>query len=782
MILAAGTAALLASLAAPAQEVSPMPDTLQAVSFEKVSIEDRFWLPRIRTNREVTLEANLAKCAETGRLRNFAVAGGLVEGEFEGRRYNDSDVYKVLEGAAYTLAQERDPELEVRIDEIIDWIAAAQGEDGYLNTYYTLVKPDRRWMEIDHGHELYCAGHLIEAAVAYRRATGKEKLLEVAARFADCIDREFGPGKRQDPPGHEELELALVKLAEECGEERYAKLAAFFLDRRGQAEGRERLFGEYCQDHRPVREQERVVGHAVRAMYLYSGMADVARHTGDASLLDPLLRIWDDVTRHQMYVTGGIGSSASNEGFTRPFDLPNDTAYCETCAAIGMGLWNHRMALLTREARFADLMERELYNNVLSGVSLSGDRFFYQNPLGSKGDRERVPWFDCSCCPTNVVRYVPGVGGRVYARDEGTVYVLLYVQSSAVIGSGRTPVARIRQRTDYPWSGKVEIEAETSGPVHLRIPDWCEEPRVLEKNGEMRTHEGLAGQWLLHWVPEGVGTHRIRLDLAMEPRRVHADERVAADRGRVALRYGPMIYALEGIDHGGHARNLVLPPEAELSAEWREDLLGGCVVLRAEGIAVDEVDGEVVETPTELTAIPYCLWNNREKGEMVVWIPESAELAELPGEAGKARQGGAVLSASHTWGGDSLLALNDGELPEQSDDHSLPRHTFWDHKGTAEWLQYGWRGERELSRSRVYWFDDTGRGGCRVPQAWRLLVRAGDDWREVRLLEGQAFTTKLDAFNEVLFEPVATDAIRMEVRLREGFSGGVLEWEVGTAE
>src|SRR5262249_4445787 len=399
------TLELVATLARPEPlTVTASPSgRLTAVPFQDVRIEDAFWGPRIKTVRTATVEANLQQCEVTGRIKNFAIAGTLEDGKHEGALYNDSDVYKVIEGIACVLADKRDADLEKRTDAIIGKIAAAQQPDGYLNTYYTLVEPKKRWQNIAHGHELYCAGHLIEAAVAYHQATGKCKLLDVARKFADHICDTFNPKKRIEVCGHEEIELALVKLYHATKDKRYLEQAKFFIDMRGRADRRKKLFGEYAQDHKPVREQKEVVGHAVRAMYLYAGMADVAGLTGDKGLLAALEKIWHDVVDRKMYVTGGIGPSAHNEGFTVPYDLPNDSAYAETCAAIGMALWNHRMFLMSGGGKYADVLEREVYNGLLSGVSLDGDRFFYVNPLGSKGKHHRVPWFDCSCCPTNLV-------------------------------------------------------------------------------------------------------------------------------------------------------------------------------------------------------------------------------------------------------------------------------------------------------------------------------------------------------------------------------------------
>jgi DUF1680 family protein len=356
---------------------------LTAVPFQEVKIHDAFWGPRLRTNRTTTVEANLRQCEQTGRIKNFAVAAGMESGKHKGLLFDDSDVYKMLEGIAYALAERRDPDLEKLADHVIDLIAAAQKPGGYLNTFYTLAEPQNRWQNIQYGHELYCAGHLIEAAVAYQQATGKRKLLDVARRLADHICATFGHGKRIDACGHEEVELALVKLYRATNDKRYLDQARFFLDVRGRSDQR-RLFGEYAQDHKPVREQTEVTGHAVRAMYLYCAMADVAALTGDEGLLHAIEKIWHDVVERKMYVTGGIGPSAHNEGFTVPYDLPNDSAYAETCAAIGMALWNHRMFLMSGDGKYADVLEREVYNGLLSGVSLAGDRFFYVNPLGER--------------------------------------------------------------------------------------------------------------------------------------------------------------------------------------------------------------------------------------------------------------------------------------------------------------------------------------------------------------------------------------------------------------
>jgi DUF1680 family protein len=769
----------LAALAAAGPAAAARPEALTPVPFSDVHITDDFWGQRLRTNRTATVEANLHQCEITGRIKNFAVAAGLEKGKHEGALYNDSDVYKVLEGVAYTLADKRDPELEKRADTIIDLIAAAQQSDGYLDTYYTLVEPQNRWKNEQYGHELYCAGHLMEAAVAYQQATGKDKLLKVARKLADHIDSVFGPDKRHETSGHEEIELALIKLYRATKEERYLKLALYFLDQRGKADGR-KLFGEYAQDMKPVREQTEVVGHAVRAMYLYCAMADAAALTGDQGLLDAMGKIWHDVTERKMYLTGGIGPSASNEGFTVPYDLPNDTAYCETCAAVGMGLWNHRLFLMSGDGKYADVLEREAYNGLISGVSLSGDRFFYENPLGSTGGHHRVPWFGTSCCPTNIVRYIPAMGERVYAQKGDAVWTVLYIGNTAdlTLPSGKV---KLKEETKYPWEGDITITVEPEKPfafdLNLRVPGWCDDEPAVTVNGEKQANK--VEKDYLHISRTWKSGDVVRLSLPMPVRRVYADPLVKADLGRVALERGPVVYCLEGVDNGGQARNIVLPKDTKLTAEFDKDLLGGVTVIKGDAQAVtalDDDDKPIVKA-TSFTAVPYCVWDNRKPGPMAVWLPERPELAEPPGDLG-VPSNGVRVKASHVWQNDTLTAVNDGVTPKNSNDHSIPRHTWWDHRGTEEWIAYRFPKPRAIDGCAVYWFDDTGVGQCRVPTEWRLLWRDGDEWKPVKLTGDSSYGVALDQFNKLAFEPVTTRELRIEVKLKKDFSGGVLKWTV----
>ena len=789
-----------AAITAAARADGPKHRKLTAVPFTEVKIQDEFWAPRIETNREKCLPHNFKWCEQTGRFSNFAKAGGLIDGKFEGIYFNDSDVYKVLEGAAYSLADHPDEKLDKMFDEVVAKIAAAQQPNGYLNSYYTLVEPDKKWTNCAVKHELYCAGHLIEGAVAHYRATGKKNLLDVAVKFADRIDEIFGPDKRWDVPGHEELELALVKLYELTGEERYFKLAKFFIDARGDKEHRQKLYGEYCQDHVPVVQQSEIVGHSVRAMYLYSGVADVAGYTGQQGYVDAMNRLWESVALKKMYVTGGIGVQGHGEGFSGDYALPNEQAYCETCAAIGMALWNHRLNLMHADAKYADLVERAMFNGILSGIDLGGEKFFYVNPLASGGGHHRQPFYGCACCPTNVVRFVASLPGYVYASGEDEIYVNLYTAGVGKVRLGDTTV-RITQQARYPWDGKVKLRIDSERPVGfaltLRIPEWCQAAgrpvnnvavddarptaRVVV-NGEPRVklaagYERISREWKSGDVVE--------LDLPMEIQRIEAHPKVEADRGRVAIMRGPIVYCFEGVDNDNRVRNIVLPHDPKFTAEHRGDLLGGVTVIKG----VDR-NGQTI------TAIPYYAWDHRDPCPMAVWVRQDGKTrspdVDDPSWQGKlyrtldpatlgpsepptlAEQ--TVATASHCGRSDTPSALNDRLEPKKSSDHGLSRLTFWDHKGTAEWVQYEFDAPQKLSAAEVYWFDDTGRGQCRVPESWKLLLKDGDAWKPVP--DASGYGTEIDKYNRVTFAPVETTALRIEVQLKQDVSAGILEWKV----
>lgn len=643
--------------------VRPVPPT-------GVRVTGGFWAPRLETNRRVTIWYDFGKCEETGRIDNFAIAGGLKKGRFQGIFFNDSDVMKVIEGAAYSLATDPDPKLEAYVDGVIAKIAAAQEDDGYLYTARTINDPDYnypgkegRWSHTQSGHELYNVGHLYEAAVAYYQATGKRTLLDVAIKNADLVARVFGPGKKIDVPGHEEIEIGLVKLYRTTGDEKYLKLAQFFVAMRGRADKRQ-THGAYCQDHVPVVEQHEAVGHAVRAGYLYAGVADVAALTGEAAYSKAIDRIWHNVVSAKLHLTGGIGARQEGEAFGENYELPNESAYLETCAAIANALWNQRMFLLHGDAKYIDVLERVVYNGFLAGVSLSGDRFFYPNPLAfdgrsafNQGTAGRAPWFACSCCPVNVVRFLPSIPGYVYAHRGKSVYVNLFVEGTGKIDLDGQSIC-LTQRTRYPWDGTIRIEVNVSAPtafaLHVRIPGWAEGRPVpsdlyrylhaesarveLSLNGEPVQTKREQGFAILTrtWQAGDM----VELTLPMPTWRVVAHDKVAEDVGRVAIERGPIVYCLEAIDNDGAVTGLFLPDEAALSVKYCGDLLGGVAMVRGDGQrVVRREDGSLCTMPAQIAAVPYYAWAHRGAGEMAVWLARTAAVA-------KARPAPTIVSPS----------------------------------------------------------------------------------------------------------------------------------------
>lgn len=597
---------------------------LAHVPFTQVSIEDRFWTARMKASQKTTLTACLTQCEQTGRISNFAKAAGLTDGEFEGIFYNDSDVYKVLEGIAYSLMNEPDAELEAQADRVIEFIAAAQKEDGYLQTYFTLAEPDKKWTDMNK-HEEYCAGHLIEAAIAYQQATGKRKLLDVAIKLADHIESLFGPDKRHWVPGHQEIELSLVKLYLETKEERYWKLAYWFLEERGHGHGvgyswdRADWGAAYSQDHMPVRDMSSVTGHAVRAVYMYAGMADVAALTGDEGYLAALDRLWDNVVNKNMYITGGIGPSKHNEGFTEDYDLPNQSAYCETCASVAMILWNHRMNLLHGDSKYADIVEREIYNGALAGVSLTGDKFFYVNPLETDGTHHRVEWYNCSCCPTQIARFIPSIGNYVYALNEGQIMINQYIAGTGSLHVVND-VVKLKQVTNFPWDGRVTIRVEETGDTAydmlLRIPGWCRN-FTLRVGGEVLVRPSMQNGYVKLSRTWKAG-EEIELSFEMPVQKVYANPLVKENAGKVALQRGPIVYCMEEMDNAEYDLTVV-SPDTRFQAVFDPELLEGVVTLY--GVGSDNTDS--------FQAVPYFAWDNREQGKMRVWLPEKKDATAL---------------------------------------------------------------------------------------------------------------------------------------------------------
>ncbi len=760
---------------------------LRAVPFTAVQITDAFWAPRRETNRVASIPVNLENLEKAGNLENFRLAARRATNGFIGPVFMDSDVYKALEAASYSLATHPDPALDQRLDAIIALLAAAQLPDGYLDTYYIVKEPGRRWTNLRDNHELYCAGHMFEAAVAHFQATGKSNFLNVATKYADYIDSVFGPPpKRMGYPGHPEIELALVKLWRVTGQRRYFDLARFFVENRGTKffaeEHRtplDRYDGTYWQDDLPICDQRNIKGHAVRATYLLSGVVDVMSETRDPRLIAMVHRVWRNTTEKNMYVTGGIGPSASNEGFTTDYDLPNLTAYQETCASVALSLWNLRLALLYGDARYADIFERSLYNGVLAGVSQDGTRFFYVNPLASTGRHHRSEWFGCACCPPNVARTLASLGGYAYAVADDSLYVNLYIQGAAKTTVAGQPV-NLKVATDYPWSGQVTLRPEPAAPakfdLRLRVPGWCEGAAVSVNGTPVTAPRRERGYLVLS--REWRSGDAVELDLPLPVRRVTANPQVKDDRGCVALQRGPIVYCLEACDNPAPLSTLYLPLDADLVAQKQPALLDGVVVVKGRAEVAPAQDWQrtlyqaappVRRVPIQ--AIPYYAWDNRQPGAMQVWLPTAPPTPIVGGLETQAK-----VQLSFTSGNCQPQAINDGKEPTGSRQHPGALCHFWPHKGGAEWAQYTWKQPVTVCGSKVYWFDDTGSGECRLPNSWQVQYLDGSDWKPVSA-EGP-YPVELDRWCEVKFAPVTTTALRLALQLKPDWSVGIHEWKV----
>ncbi len=770
------------------------------VPFTSVHIHDEFWSPRIETNRTVTIPYAFDKCETTGRVANFTRAAEALRGELgngdrklPGYPFDDTDVYKVIEGASYALSVHPDPKLASYVDGLIAKIAAAQEKDGYLYTART-IDPEhphpwsgpRRWMlEEDQSHELYDLGHLYEAAVAHYQATGKRTLLDVALKSANLLSNTFGPGKQTIWPGHQGIAMGLVKLYRVTGDERYLNLAKFMLDSRGPN-------GDaYHQSNLKVIDQTEAEGHAVRAAYMYSGMADVAAMTDDQAYVRAIDTIWQNVVGKKLYITGGIGSTGAGEAFGANYELPNMTAYNETCASVGNDFWNQRLFLLHGDARYVDVLERTLYNGLLSGVSLDGKSFFYPNPLESNGQHARSPWFGVACCPGNITRFMASVSGYMYATGKDSLYVNLYAASAADITLPANRHLTIEQATRYPWDGHVRItvtpQQAAAFAIKVRIPGWARNepvPSDLYRFADPSTDAPvlkLNKKVVPLTIEKGYATLRrtwkagdvIDLDLPMPVRRILANPKVAADQNRTAIQRGPIVYAAEWPDNPGHhVRNLVLLEKAALSAEFRPELLDGVMAVngRAEALSY-QANGQISRREQAFTAIPYYAWANRGRGQMEVWIAEQDAAAKPSAWPTLAIQSDVSASHPHT----NPHSVKDGEEPESSSD-PVSSFDWWPRKGTEEWIQYDFPKIATVSSSQVYWFDDTGSGEVRLPASWRLAYRDDGDWKPVEQLG--AYGVAKDRYNSVRFKSVRTNGLRLEVSLQPGWSAGVKEWKV----
>jgi uncharacterized protein len=615
------------------------------VNFSQVTINDKFWGPKLNLVEDSTLKACIYQTeVATPRIRNFEKVARKQGEKHEGIFYDDSDVFKALEAMAYSLKNRRNPELEKKADEWIDKVAAAQLPDGYLNTYYTLNDLSQRWTDMSM-HEDYNGGHMIEAAVAYFDVTGKRKFLDVSIKWANHFDSLFGPNKRHWVTGHQELELALVKLYRVTKDQKYLALSHWLLEERGHRYAKGYTWTDwkdtaYAQDVKPVSEQTEITGHAVRAMYMYTGAADVAALTGDRAYMNAMKAVWEDVVYRNMYITGGIGSSGGNEGFSIDYDLPNERAYCETCASVGMVFWNQRMNSLTGESKYYDVLERSLYNGALDGLSLTGTHFFYGNPLASVGQHKRREWFGTACCPANIARLVASLGNYIYAQSDKDIWINLFVGSSTTLTLDKATVG-LNVTTNYPWEGKVSIAIDPSKKVksalHIRVPGWtgnetatgnlyaflapANETVKLTVNGKPAAYTMDKGYAVID--REWKKGDKVEVDLPMEIRKVASRDEVAENKGRLAIQRGPLVYCIEGADNDGKALNIVMTKDTKLAIADGQVLNEPVVTIKGEVIAANVAPDKMslVTEKRKITAIPYYAWCNRGSNQMQVWIP-----------------------------------------------------------------------------------------------------------------------------------------------------------------
>lgn len=765
------------------------------IPFNKVQLTDQFWTQRIKTNKEVTIPIAFSYCESTGRVDNFKIAGGLMEGKFKSDSpFDDSDVSKIIEGAAYALHSDRDPKLEAYVDSIIFFMEKAQEEDGYLYTYRTIMGNDshpwigsKRW-EKTHilSHELYNLGHMFEAGVAYYQATGKRSLLNVCTKAADLLCRDFGWDALKTYPGHQEVEIGLVKLYRITGEKKYLDLAKFFLDVRGKCE----FPGDtYSQSHKPVVEQDEAVGHSVRALYMYTGMADVAALTGDQSYITASKKLWDDIVKTKLYVTGGVGAAGGHEGFGAKYELPNVSAYCETCAAIANVFWNHRLFLMEGDAKYIDVLEKSLYNNVLSGVSVSGDRFFYPNSLESVNGANRSKWFGCACCPSNISRFIPAVPGYIYAVKENDLYVNLYIAGESTIDIGKNSVL-VEQSGEMPWKGNMELKItpkkKGAFTVKVRIPGWAREEAVpdnelywFKEKAKQQPVVKVNGVKVDLVLDKGYVSiyrkwnkgDRVSIDLPLDVRRVVCSEKVNANKDKVALQRGPIVYCSEGVDFADKKILDIVLPDTEVL-----EVLSECKTLGQMDVLIGSVyqtkregNGSVrLSNKVDFKAVPYYAWAQREPSPMLVWFPTNKDVAKPKPAATIANLSKIDGSIKHV----GIESIRDQLLPAGSNDNNNPFFHWWPNSNQTEWISYTFDKPYTISKSKIFWFSDG--GGCKAPQAWRLYYWGDEKWIEVN--KKNEYGVQLNIINTTDFEPITTTAVKIEIDLPKDCSSGIHEW------
>lgn len=776
------------------------------VPFTKVKVTDSFWGQRLKASRDVTIPLAFSKCEETGRYTNFEKAANPSDSyEVKGYSFDDTDVYKTIEGASYSLQTYPDKKLVHYIDSVLDIVAKAQEKDGYLYTSRTMNPKhphewagDKRWSKVeDLSHEFYNLGHMVEGAVAHFQATGSRKFLDIACRYADCVCREIGtkPGQVCVVPGHQIAEMALCKLYVLTGEQRYLDQAKFFLDYRGKTT----IKTEYSQSHKPVVEQDEAVGHAVRAAYMYAGMADVAALTGDKSYINAIDNIWNNIVEKKLYITGGIGATNNGEAFGKNYELPNMSAYCETCAAIGNVYVNYRLFLLHGESKYYDVLERSLYNGLISGVSLDGGGFFYPNPLESMGQHQRQPWFGCACCPSNIARFIPSLPGYVYAVNKRDVYVNLFMSNTSqlsVAGKGIT----LEQQTQYPWDGDIAIKvaANKAGQwaMKLRIPGWVRNEVVpsnlYEFTDNLRPQYNITvngnavngkltddGYFTIDrkWKKGDV----VRVHFDMDPRTVRANNNVEADRGFVAIERGPIVYCAEWPDNDFDIMGALVNQSPKMTVEDGTlhakdkkvaDYYIKVIKTDAQLLSFDK-QGRLNTKDVKLSLIPYYAWCHRGSGKMRVWLSQdlSSSRPEQPATLASLSKVTASTPAA------SLSAVNDRLVPKDGTDRSMPYYHWWPKQGVTEWIAYEFPEASTVQSSTVYWYDDGPWGGCRVPKAWRIFFKNDNgEWQSVS--GADKYPTAKGSACTVNFEPVKTKAIKIEIDLPSDNSAGLFEWSV----
>ncbi len=791
--------------------ITPVPFTSVKVS------ENSFWGQRLETSRKVTIPLAFSKCESEGRYKNFERAAHPNESYDVSKlmplSFDDTDPYKTIEGASYILQTYPDKQLEAYLDSIIDIIGKAQEPDGYLYTARTqnpknphFWAGDKRWeKEEDLSHELYNLGHMVEGAVAHWQATGSRKFLDIACHYADCVVREVGakPGQACVVPGHQIAEMALCKLYLATGKKEYLDEAKFFLDYRGKTEIKQ----EYSQSHKPVVEQDEAVGHAVRAAYMYAGMADVAALTGDTAYIHAIDRIWDNIVTKKLYITGGIGATNNGEAFGANYELPNMSAYAETCAAIGNVYVNYRLFLLHGDSKYFDVLERTLYNGLISGVSMDGGGFFYPNPLESMGQHQRQAWFGCACCPSNICRFLPSLPGYVYAVKDRNVYVNLFLDNTSALKVAGKSV-KLSQQTNYPWDGDITVNVTENKAgtfdLKIRIPGWVKGQPVptdlyyysdgkrlgysVKVNGQDAAANVTADGYYTISRKWKKGD-KVSIHFDMETRTVRANSKVEADRGQVAIERGPIVYCAEWPDNNFDIMSVLLNQEPQITMStmpdgaFIADSLKSVLSLYKSQNVVTLItnaqslkfgsDGKLSVSDQTLKLIPYFAWAHRGNGNMKVWLPQDVRAVRPNAPATLAAQAKVEFSAPVP----ARSSLTDGLVPADENDRSVPYCHWWPKQNSTEWITYTFDEAKEIKSSTVYWYDDQPWGGCKVPDSWTIYYQdEAGAWHPV--VEPDAYPTKRGLPCTVNFAPVKTKAVKLEFKQPEHQSCGLFEWSV----